>query len=313
MAYAIGIDIGGTKIKVGVVSEQGEVVTTVQLPAPVQEGPAAVLGTCLNAVRSLRQTVSVDIVGIGIASAGKIDANGVVTYSTDTFRDWAGTRISESMKVATGLPVITDNDVNAAALAEATLGAGSGFASTFMIALGTGVGGGWVEGGRIVHGAHGGAGEIGHLLYLAQGRSCPCGYAGCFEPYASVHALATDYSLRRGIRGEGPNVMAGLRKREPLALEVVGIWIKTLEALLFSVQNAYDPHCIVVGGGIIEEAELWWPMLVEQVRHLPMEIVMFPARLKSEAAMIGAACLLFGTSEIEKRGAMLENNQVTKR
>ncbi|MHB1628888.1 MAG: ROK family protein [Bacilli bacterium] len=300
MSYAVGVDIGGTKINAGVVSEHGEVLVTVQKHTPVDGGAAAILHSCLQAVEEVRNSVNVDLAGLGIATAGRIDENGVVTFSTKTLGDWAGTPVREWMQRETGLRTVVENDANAAALAEALVGASLGYASTFLIALGTGVGGGWVDGGRVVHGASGGAGEIGHILYVRSGRSCPCGYQGCFEPYVSVRALALEYSARMGRPCDGRDVMAAFSRGEAGASDVVRNWLIGISALIFSVQNAYDPHCIVIGGGIVDDSGIWWHVLQDEVMRLPLHALILPAQLKSQAAMIGAARLVWcGTGPVE--------------
>ena len=303
MEYAIGVDIGGTTIKAGVITSQDQVLVTVRRQTPGRDGPAAVLRTCLDAIDAVRQSVSVDIGGIGVASAGRIDGSGVVAFSTDTFRDWAGTPLRQLLETATGLPVAVENDANAAAFAEAMVGAGAGFASTFFVALGTGVGGGWVDRGRIAHGANGGAGEIGHLLYRAGERPCTCGYAGCFEPYVSVRALAQGYSLRQNRSCDGRAVLTAFAEGEPAAAALVREWVKALAALVYSVQNAYDPHCIVIGGGVIDDADMWWSNLLGELQSLPLSTTVLPAQLKSQAAMVGAARLLWRTSETKQGGS----------
>ncbi len=291
MTYIIGVDIGGTKTRAGIVSQAGKVARSVQLETPAGAGPDAVLTTCCEAVRSLRTSAPGAVVGVGVASAGRIDHSGVVAFSTATFHDWQGVDLRRTVAGRTGLPVTVENDANAAAFGEAWIGAGAGCGSVALITLGTGVGGGLVERGRLIHGQSGGAAEIGHLLYRAGGRRCPCGYAGCFEPYLSVRALADEYARIAGGAADGKVVFAAYRAGNATARDLVGDWMRTLASLVFSVQNAYDPECIVIGGGVIESAADWWADFHAGLADLPVSVSVRPAALRADAAVVGVARL----------------------
>ena len=291
VAYMIGVDIGGTKRRAGIVSEAGQVLGTVQLETPAGAGSDAVLTTCCEAVRRLQASEPGAVAGVGVASAGRIDRRGVVAFSTATFRGWQGADLHRSITERIGLPVTVENDANAAAVAEAWIGAAADCESVALITLGTGVGGGLVEHGRLVHGKSGGAAEIGHLLYRAGERRCPCGYAGCFEPYLSVRALADEYARVAGGAANGKAVFSAYRAGNSDARGLVAGWMRTLASLVFSVQNAYDPECIVIGGGVIESAAAWWADFHAGLAELPISVRVRPAALRADAAVVGAARL----------------------
>lgn len=303
MAYMIGVDIGGTKTRAGIVSATGRVIRAVQLETPAGIGADAVLTTCCEAVAHLQALAEDAVQGVGVASAGRIDRRGVVSFSTATFRGWQGTDLRTTIAARTGLPVTVENDANAAAVGEAWIGAAADCASTLLITLGTGVGGGFVEHGRVVHGASGGAAEVGHLLYRAGERPCPCGCAGCFEPYLSVRALADEYSRITGRVASGPALFSARRSGDAAASALVADWMRALASLAFSVQNAYDPECIVIGGGVVESAALWWGDFVAELAQLPISVRVRPAALRSDAAVVGAARLAWLDINTKEGGA----------
>lgn len=296
----IGVDIGGTKTRAGIVSETGQVSRTVQLETPAGTGSDAVLVTCCEAVRHLQASAPGAVAGLGVASAGRIDSRGMVAFSTDTFRGWQGADLRGTISERTGLPVTVENDASAAAFGEAWIGAAAGCESMALITLGTGVGGGLVEHGRLIRGRSGGAAEIGHLLYRAGERRCSCGYAGCFEPYLSVRALADEYARTTGGPANGRALFSDYRAEKAAARQLVGDWMRTLASLVFSVQNAYDPECIVIGGGVIESAAAWWADFHAGLAELPIPVSVRPAALRADAAVVGIARLAWlmgGTRE----------------
>ncbi len=290
MTHVIGVDIGGTKTRAGIVSETGQVIRAEQMATPATVGPDAVIQTCCEVVERLRASFEGAIRGVGVASAGRIDREGVVSFSTATFRDWKGTDLRTRIALRTGLSVVVENDANAAAVGEAWVGAAADCTPALFVALGTGVGGGLIERGRVVHGASGGAAEIGHLLYRAGERPCPCGHAGCFEPYLSVRNLADDYSRAVGRAVSGSEVFTR-RFGNAAADTLVENWLRALASLVFSVHNAYDPGCVVIGGGVIESVGSWWNDFLAELAQLPVSVRVRPARLGSDAAVVGAARL----------------------
>lgn len=322
--WAIGLDIGGTKVRAAAVDDFGRVSFVTQLPTLASVGPDAVLEQCAQVIARVQeqvaeQTVSSEpsvqsthavmgapdpfrldaCVGVGVASAGRIDPHtGTVLYSTDTFYNWHNTNIAQRISERVRLPVRVDNDVNAALLGEAWVGSARDCKRCAFIALGTGVGGALLEDGHLAHGATCSAGEFGHMLFQPGGMLCSCGARGCYEAYLAGPALAAQYETRCGREvGTRPldarDVLAACELGETRAQQVVSEWIRCLAALLYSLQNGFDPQRIVIGGGIVDSARLWWPKLEQALCDYPIAIRPVPARAGNYAALIGAARLLF--------------------
>lgn len=187
MEVFCGIDVGGTSVKVGIVDAAGNLLTTGALPTPTLDaaGCAQVLACAKGLLREMpRATVA----GVGAGVPGAIDGQGRVTLMPNAVVDTGALRRA-AQDAFGSVPFAAGNDANMAALGEAWRGAAAGCANMALVTLGTGVGAGMVMGGRPVAGAHGGTGEIGHLLVVPHGRPCNCGNAGCLEQYASASAL----------------------------------------------------------------------------------------------------------------------------
>lgn len=296
--WAIGVDIGGTKIRAGAVSDAGLLAHVHELPTRAAEGPEAVLLQCEQVLHKVLSDVSRDtwpkdaLCGVGVASAGRIDpVTGTVIFSTATFRDWAGTRIAPVLHERLSLPVFADNDVNAALLGEAWVGAAKGLARAAFVALGTGVGGALLEAGCVAQGATCSAGEFGHMLYMPDGHLCTCGARGCYEAYLAGPALTQSYLRASGQDLPSPAVMAAYRMGISTAITVVQAWVHALASLLYSIQNGFDPTCIVLGGGLIDSEQVWWQALQSALQQYPLAVCARPAVTASHAALYGAAKL----------------------
>lgn len=291
---ALGIDLGGTKLLVALVAEDGEVVASAQHATPERDRPVEDLMTAVvGAVQDLAQGREVAMVGL--AAAGFVDP----TRSRVVFAPhlaWRGDDVRADLADRLGLPVALDNDANCAALAEATYGAARGASSALMVTLGTGIGGALLLGGRLWRGANGMAGEFGHMEVERGGRECQCGRTGCWEQYCSGHEIAR-------LAGQVPSVESGeglaraRREGDEAALrahEVVGEWLGRGVANLVA---AFDPAVVVVGGGaaaagdmLLEPARraLADSLVAAEHRSLP---VLVPAALGSLAGAVGATVL----------------------
>jgi glucokinase len=292
--HALGVDIGGTKIAAALVGADGAARMRQVVATPFAGGAAAILAAALDlSCRVLAQASEFDITAVGVGSAGEIDADrGVVTYASDNLPGWAGLALADEFTAATGLPALIDNDVNALAVGEARFGAGRGWHDILCVAVGTGVGGALVLGGRLHRGVHWAAGEIGHLIAAWNGdRVCSCGRAGHLEAYTSGPALTARY-----------RELSGRPQAEALDLRTVGMRARAGDLLALRViaegaeiLNALDPQALVIGGGVAELGDLWWPALEAALRSNPIpgpaKIVLRPAQLGADAVLIGAAWL----------------------
>jgi glucokinase len=264
---ALGLDLGGTSLKHGVISEKGRVIAFGETPAGGER--RHVWEALERAVRwgfgvSVRR--GFDLAAIGIGSPGTVHS-GVVSGFCPNISGWAGARIEEKLRKLGGLPVSADNDANVAALAEARMGAGRGVSNFVLVTVGTGIGGGIVIGGEVYRGARGAAAEIGHTVLVRGGRLCGCGRRGCLEAYANASALVRAARARLRTRQRGTLHRLIGKDASKLTARVIGRAVgegdgcasaaldETAGALasgLVSVVHLLNPERIVIGGGLAE-------------------------------------------------------------
>lgn len=292
----------------GVVDSAGTVLAMDQRPT-LGHDVQAVEDTIVDLVRGF--ALHHDIAAVGIGAAGFVDAGrSVVMFSPHL--DWRREPLRAQVANRLKVPVVVDNDANAAALAESRFGAGRHHRFVLCVTLGTGIGGALVLDQRVYRGANGMAGEFGHMQVVPQGHLCACGNRGCWEQYASGNALVRDaremvranspmaHHLRDLVDGdaellEGPQVTQAARDGDPLSVELltdVGTW---LGVGLAGMTAAFDPHCIIIGGGLSAAGDLLVdPTRLAFSRSLTgrghrKEPVIVAAELGPRAGFIGAA------------------------
>ena len=310
----IGIDLGGTNIKTGIVDSQGNVLKKISVPTG--HGPDAVIANMVSAAnRAVDQAgVNLDqIAAIGIASPGSLSKSTGVVVRCANLPGWDSVPLCDLVSKALGKPTIMENDARAAVYGEFMAGAGrsSTIRSMIMITLGTGVGSGMILDGRLVRGHTGMAGEIGHLIVVSGGELCGCGQRGCLEAYASasrVHRRAMQVlqnsnatsSLRNVIFKVGcptaRDVAEHARRGDTLALQ---IWDETCRFIAVGCVNAshlMDPEIIVLGGGMAAAGKLLLDSVERHFREqywkieLPRTAIRI-AELGNDAGFVGAALL----------------------
>lgn len=307
--YAIGIDVGGTKIVGGLVDAHGRISARRREPTPVQD-PAQLCDAVVTMVTTLAAGHSVSAVGVGVA--GWVGADRVTVRSAPHL-PWRDAPVGAQVAEAVGLPVTVENDANAAAWGEYRFGGTADEQSLVLVTVGTGIGAGIVTGGALVHGGFGHAAEPGHQRVVPDGRRCRCGRRGCLEQYASGQALvraARDAARDRPDQSPrlreaddapdgvtGPVVTAAARDGDPVAcaaFDEVGEW---LGSGLADLVYLLDPAVLVVGGGVAEAGELllaptrqaYQRELADRGR-LPVAAVR-PARCGNDAGLAGVADL----------------------
>ena len=299
MALTIGVDVGGTKVAAGVVDSGGHLVEELRTSTPSDSYPdlvAAIAG--LTGELATRN----DVTGIGLAIAGNVRVDGSGVLFSPNIPGLADEPLRDDLEARTGLPVVVANDADAAAWAEFTYGGhlpvGEGGDDLLMVALGTGLGSGLVLDGHLYRGAHGFAGEAGHLQVARDGRPCPCGSRGCWEQYASGTALLTAYYEAGGDPAHsGPQVTDAALAGNSVAVgafQAVGEWLGHGLAGLVAV---LDPGVIVVGGGLADAGDLLlgpanatFRTTVTGGNRRPLPPLSV-ARLGNTAGMVGAAAL----------------------
>jgi glucokinase len=314
MKHYIGIDLGGTNIKVGLVNESGEILLKKSIKTRAERTGEAIVADMaeltLEVIREAGLTES-DMVSVGIGSPG-ISNNRrgelVVAYNLP-FRHMP---MRAEMHKRLSLPVYIDNDANVAALAESVLGGAKGSYASVAITLGTGVGGGVVINNRIYSGFNNAGCEIGHMVVHSGGEACTCGRKGCFEAYSSATALIRDTEraakahpesilnamiAENGGRASGRTPFDAKRKGDAAAAQVVDAYIEMLSEGLANVVNGYMPEVIVIGGGVCNEGDELMLPLIERTyaKSFLYESVEKPlirvAQMGNDAGIVGAAMM----------------------
>lgn len=311
MSNAIGIDVGGTKVLGGVVTDSGEILATARRDTP-REGGRALTEAIANVATELSQKHTVD--SIGISAAGFISSDRQTMLATPNISNWNGVNLVNELTEILHKKVVLENDANAAAWGEFKFGAGRGRNDLMMLTLGTGVGGGLILDGNVFRGAFGIGAELGHMRLIPDGQLCGCGIRGCLEQYASGSALmrhareAIDASpfLSRNLLERGDGTIEGLkgqhitdaaRDGDPVAIAAFNTMANYLGAGIASLCAVIDPSCIVLGGGVIDAGELFLtPTREAALRLIPFsgkhpypEIV--AAELGNHAGLVGVADL----------------------
>jgi glucokinase-like ROK family protein len=263
-ASAIGVDIGGSSVKAGMVARNGAVSLSVQLPVDASQGRKAIAAGFTAAVeRVLAQAKDegIEPCGLGIASAGAMNVqDGSVFAATDNLPDWTDFNLREFAKQRFQLPAYVVNDAQAAALAELHFGLGRGLSDFVAITIGTGIGGGIVSHGRLLQGQHGFAGTIGHHTIRMAGRPCNCGRKGCLEAYVSTASLVAEYKQQYGGALDPAmtdNALAWRISQLALAGDAVAqnayaVVAGFLAEGIANVFNILDPQVVFLSGGLVE-------------------------------------------------------------
>lgn len=296
---AIGIDIGGTKIAAAIVTADGQVSHRRQTPTPDQDGPATIAAAAGLIAEVIADHDGPAPIVVGAAVAALTDSGGQLVYHSPNVGKWRDSRVAADLSAATGLPVFLENDANAAAWGEVSVGAVPDVRNLLVVTVGTGIGGGLIIDGELYRGDSGTAAEVGHLTIEWNGRPCTCGLRGCWEQYASGTALGT---TARALGGDGLDayggaVIAAARAGEQFALDAFadcGAW---LGRGLASLSSVLDPGAFIIGGGVAAAGDLLLApaqaafdasMLAHGYRPRPSIGV---GVLGNEAGIIGAALL----------------------
>ncbi|HHW58278.1 MAG TPA: ROK family protein [Clostridia bacterium] len=285
----IGVDIGGTKILGGIMDNDGNLKKLKETPTQAKLGREVILKNLFSVIDEL---IDEDTKGIGIGSAGRINFDtGVVEYATDNLPGWTGCNLKEVLEQRYKIPVVVDNDVNAAAIGEMWLGSGKGYKSMLVMTIGTGVGGAIIYNGQLIRGSSWSAGEIGHMILYPEGRQCNCGQRGCLEQYASGTAIYKEYNELLGEEkvSSAKEVFELYKRNDAIAMKVVNSFVKSLSLSIMSLKNIIDPEVFIIGGGVIDSKDLWWDKLKT---ILGRDVNVVPASLGGKATIFGAAKLI---------------------
>jgi glucokinase len=305
---AVGIDVGGTKTAAARVDRDGAVLALEILPTPADDVDAT-LATIVEAARSV---ITPDVGAVGIAAAGLVEwGSGELMFAPNLA--WRRVSLSRYLESELGLPAVADNDNTAAAWGEYLFGAGRGFEDLLLVGVGTGIGGGIVTGGRLFHGAHGFAAEIGHIVMDPAGPLCGCGNRGCWEQLASGQAVVraaraaidarADSTLTTTTEGDpsrvtGEMVTRAAREGDAVSVAIladVGHW---LGVGIGGLVNILDPEIVLMAGGVseagdlvLEPARTSYRDTVEAAEMRP-DVPINMASLGNHTGVVGAASLV---------------------
>ena len=306
----IAVDIGGTSIKLGIVTEEGDIIARSESVYTESEGGGTVMDAVKDSIRALldeRGESAEDYCGIGVSAAGCINSvSGSVAGNGGNIPGWANTEVCSILREEFGIPVTIANDANCAVLGEFWKGAADGYMNVLAVTLGTGVGGGIITGGRLLEGAHGYAGELGHFPMHAGDDQCVCGMKGCYERYASTSALvrmalSEDPDLR-----SGRLIFTAAEGGDLHAQSLLDRWIDNVAYGLAGLIHIFDPELVLIGGGVSSQQSLLIEPLKKKVLSLVMPdfadgIEFKSAALGNDAGMIGAVYYHLSTENISRK------------
>lgn len=308
MKYCFGVDIGGTTVKLGLFTTEGEIVDKWEIKTRTENQGEAVLpdiAAALNEKLEEKQIPKDEVEGIGVGVPAPVDSEGVVQNTANL--GWGNKEVKREMEELSGMKAEIGNDANVAALGEMWLGAGKGRKNIIMVTLGTGVGGGIIIDGKPLVGAHGAGGEIGHLcVNYEETDHCGCGNTGCLEQYASATGITRLANIRlakddkasvlRGQEVSAKTVFDAVKADDEVAKEIAEEFGKYLGHAMANLAAVADPSAIVIGGGVSKAGEV----LLQYVEKNFKEKAFFAnkdtefvlATLGNDAGICGAAKLI---------------------
>ncbi len=308
MKYCIGVDIGGTTVKMGIFDVEGNIIDKWEIPTRTENEGCAILPDIATAIATKEeehQINTADICGIGVGVPAPVNAEGVVKNTVNL--GWGYKEVRKELELLTGCKVKVDNDANVAALGEMWKGGGEGYQNLVMVTLGTGVGGGIITDGHIVPSATGASGEIGHMcMNIWENEPCNCGKKGCLEQYASATGLvrmakkkiaATDKDTVLNIDSvTAKDVFDAVKAGDEVAKEVAEDFGRYLGTALANIAAVMDPSIFVIGGGVSKAGTI----LLDYIERTYDEMAFFAhkdmkfalAKLGNDAGIYGAAKLV---------------------
>ncbi|MEP7354003.1 MAG: ROK family protein [Acidobacteriota bacterium] len=311
--YAIGIDLGGTNLRAAAFSTDGKLLRRVSGSTPVTAGPEAVISDMVHSAERLRTEFGRDgLAGIGAGVPGNIDMATGVVKGWNNVPAFNGYPTRDELSRRLGVPVHLENDANSAALGEYWQGAGQGVNDLVMLALGTGVGGGIISGGRILHGYVGMAAELGHITVVPNGNPCGCGGQGCLEKHASATAIAAmgrllglqpvDASANAASRElTSADVFELAEQGDPRAQAVFQSVGQSLGIALASLINIFNFPLYLIGGGASAAWDRFAPPMLAEVERRSLTYRLTKETTRIQRATLGADAGLYGAASLALR------------
>lgn len=286
----IGIDLGGTAIKLGRFLQDGTCLATISLPTPQPANPQLVVQAIAQGVKQLNLNHACKAIGLGMP--GPTDKTRRIARKSINLPGWDDVPVADWLEAQTGLPTVLENDANCAAMGEAWLGAARAFTDFILLTLGTGVGGGIFLNGKLFTGRDGAAGELGLITLNPDGYPCRSGNQGSLEQYASIGSI-----LRQ--TAKDPSQMGQLAQAgDSAAIKFWQDYGRVLGAGLASLVYVLTPEAIIIGGGISASCEFFLPSTLAEIEQRVVSpsrvgLQLLPAQLGNQAGMLGAAKLIW--------------------
>jgi glucokinase len=300
-AYSIGVDLGGTNLRAAAISRDGEMIDKISGATELRAGREAVIADIVDSIRTVRAKAGekAKLAGVGIGVPGFIDIEKGLVVGSNNLPGFEGFPVRDEIEHLLGTPVLLENDANAAAMGEKWIGAGRDVNDLILLTLGTGIGGGIIARGRIVHGFLGMAGEFGHMTVIPNGNPCGCGNYGCLEKHASATAIAgTARMLGLGAEVTSEEVYhlaEDGNERAKMCFRAMG---EALGIALGNLINGFNFPLYLLSGGVLAAWDLFAPPMMEQIRLRSFTFRNTTTRVEkailgSEAGLYGAAYLPF--------------------
>lgn len=291
----VGIDIGGTMIKYGLLSLEGEILESGETATEASKGVEVLFEKLCAVVEGYSKE---EIAGIAVSGTGQIDGSiGKVIGGNEIIPGWIGTNLVERLEKRFNLPAVLENDVNCAALGEKWLGAGKGQNDFVCLTIGTGIGGGVVLNGNIFRGDTCVAAEFGHIQIEKNGVQCLCGKKGCYERYASATALVRMAKERTGEELNGKEIFDREKAGEPVFVQLVKDWVDYFTDGLSTIIYIFNPALVIIGGGVTKQGDYLFDKIYESINskigiNYKKNLSIKFAELGNNAGMLGAEYLL---------------------
>jgi glucokinase len=307
----IGVDLGGTNLRTALLTSEGDILDKHKEATHASDGWKEIVKRLIQNIEGQQKIANqkgFSVAAVGVGAPGVIQVDKGIVVKSPNFPDWNNLPLKDELEKALRLPVMIENDANAAALGEQWCGAGMGIGSMILLTLGTGVGGGIVLNKQIWHGADGMAGEIGHMTIIPDGRKCGCGNTGCLEMYASARGIVQSYrdaggAAEMAMQSEitSAQVYREASNGNARAVKVMQDMGRILGIGIANLINIFNPEMVVIGGGVRDA----WPLFIDsmrtEIRRRAFEVPaartqILPSKLGDDAGTVGAAAAALQTA-----------------
>ena len=303
-AYSIGVDLGGTNLRAAAIDRGGKVLSRMSVPASYEAGPQHIIGEIVTAVQRIRlECGNETLAGVGIGVPGYIDMHAGVILGAANLPGFEGFPIRDEIQRHLSTYIILENDANAAAVGEMWMGAGQNVKNMILLTLGTGIGGGIIIDGKVLHGSQGMAGEFGHMTVFPDGNPCGCGNYGCLEKHASASAITAmgrmmHFQHEVETAADVFELATAGNKRAVMVFEAMG---RALGIALANLMNVFNFSLYVLSGGPLPAWDFFAPSMFTEVKRRAFTYERTNPRV--EKALLGADAGLFGAAYLPFQAA----------